>query len=130
MKPRTWLAAGLIAVAPIAWSQTRITFEDLYAYVVQVANVLIAEDAKIRALETQVAVLTSDMGIVVGAHDRLLRAVVIRVCDYNSKVAGWSGTLTGLEPIPLGSIECPPAGSKWYIPYYIGPGGPPIPPAE
>jgi hypothetical protein len=130
MKPRTWLAAGLIAVAPLAWSQTTITMQQLVAYVTQVANVLIAEDAKIKALETQVAVLTSDMGIVVGAHDRLLRAMVIQVCASNAHVDTWAATLVGLQKIPLGTIECPPAGAKWYIPYYIGPGGPPIPPAE
>ncbi|MCR4300775.1 MAG: hypothetical protein NUV51_04120, partial [Sulfuricaulis sp.] len=123
---KTLIVALLVLVAMPASAQRQInSWQELGGYVGEQTTKMNANTAEIAALKAKLAVLTSDMGIVVGAHDRLLRAVVIRVCDYNSKVAGWSGTLTGLEPIPLGDIECPPAAAKWYIPYYIGPGGPP-----
>lgn len=138
---RAILAAALIAFAPGAWAQA--TVAQLYQYAVQLGNLANAQHAKIEALEERLAaieavkpvekvpVLESDLGLVIQRYDMLLRAIVIQVCASNKAMAdnAWAAKLAGLEPIPLTGHTCPPLPARYYVPGYLSPSGPPIPPA-
>lgn len=94
------------------------------------AKVAALEAAKADA-EAKVTTLTSDMGLVIQRYDTLLRAIVINVCASNKAMAdnAWAAKLAGLQPIPLGDHACPPLPARYYVPGYLSPSGPPIPPA-
>ena len=100
---------------------------------------LAALEAKVAALEAartaaeaKAATLESDVGLIITRYDMLLRAIVIQVCASNKAMAdnAWAAKLAGLEPIPLTGHTCPPLPARYYVPGYLSPSGPPIPPAE
>lgn len=142
-------AAAILLVLASLPAGAQVTFErwqDMGQYVGrqteklnQHTDQLAAMQAKIAALEAskaesdaKVASLTSDLGLVIGRYDMLLRAIVIQVCASNKAMAdnAWAAKLAGLEPIPLTGHTCPPLPARYYVPGYLSPSGPPIPPAE
>lgn len=139
---RAIIAAALIAFAPGAWAQA--TVAQLYQYAAALGNLANIQNARINALEAKIAaletakvaekvpVLESDLGLVIQRYDMLLRAIVVQVCASNKAMAdnAWAAKLAGLEPIPLTGHTCPPLPARYYVPGYLSPSGPPIPPAE
>lgn len=137
------VAALMLLAAPIAGAQ-QATVQQLYQYAAALGNLANIQNARINALEAKVAaleaakvaekvpVLESDMGLVIQRYDMLLRAIVIQVCASNKAMAdnAWAAKLAGLEPIPLTGHTCPPLPARYYVPGYLSPNGPPIPPAE
>lgn len=95
---------------------------------------LAALEAKVAALEASKASVEKDLGLVIWRYDALLRAIVINVCASNKLMAdnAWAAKLAGLQPIPLPGHTCPTdaASARYYVPGYLSPSGPPIPPAE
>jgi len=95
---------------------------------------LAALEAKVAALEASKASVEKDLGLVIWRYDALLRAIVINVCASNKLMADneWAAKLAGLQPIPLPGHTCPTdaASARYYVPGYLSPSGPPIPPAE
>ncbi len=91
-----------------------------------------ALEAKVAALEASKTTVEKDLGLVIQRYDMLLRAIVIQVCASNKAMAdnAWAAKLAGLEPIPLAGHDCPPLPARYYVPGYLSPDGPPIPPAE
>jgi hypothetical protein len=94
-----------------------------------------AMQAKIVALEAEKAkidVLTSDMGLVIQRYDTLLRAIINNVCASNKLIVdnNWAATLIGLRPIGIAGHVCPGDAetARYYVPQYLSPNGPPIPP--
>lgn len=95
---------------------------------------LTALEARVAALEASKATIEKDLGLVIWRYDALLRAIVINVCASNKLMAEneWAAKLAGLQPIPLPGHTCPTdaASARYYVPGYLSPSGPPIPPAE
>lgn len=123
-------AAALALALVVTPASAQVTFskwQDMGAYVGQ-------QTEKLNQHTAQLATLTSDMGLVIQRYDMLLRAIVIHVCANNKVMMdnAWATSLIGLKPIPLPGHECPvdPATTKFYVPGYLSPNGPPIPPAE
>lgn len=89
---------------------------------------------RLTAAEAKATTLATDIGLVIGRYDTLLRAIVINVCTSNKVMADnqWAATLAGLKPIPLPGHTCPadPGNARYYVPSYLSPSGPPIPPAQ
>lgn len=136
---RTALAALLLAfVLPAGAQVTFSKWQDMGAYVGQQTTKLnthtdqiAALQAKITALETQAAKDKQDIQNLIASHNVNVQYFLVRACDYNARVAGWAGVLAGLQPIPLGSLQCPPDGTRYYIPYFHGgPSAVPVPPAQ
>ncbi len=137
------VAAVLLLAAPIAGAQ-QATVQQLYQYAAALGNLANIQNARINALEAKIAaletakvaekvpVLESDLGLVIQRYDMLLRAIVVQVCASNKAMAdnAWAAKLAGLEPIPLTGHTCPPLPARYYVPGYLSPSGPPIPPAE
>ena len=137
------VAALMLLAAPIAGAQ-QATVQQLYQYAAALGNLANTQNARINALEAKIAaletakvaekvpVLESDLGLVIQRYDMLLRAIVIQVCASNKAMAdnAWAAKLAGLEPIPLTGHTCPPLPARYYVPGYLSPSGPPIPPAE
>lgn len=142
---RALIAALMLLAAPFAGAQ-QATVQQLYQYAAALGNLANAQHAKIEALEAKVtaleaaktaaeakaATLESDVGLIITRYDMLLRAIVIQVCASNKAMAdnAWAAKLAGLEPIPLPGHTCPPLPARYYVPGYLSPSGPPIPPAE
>ena len=137
------LLLGLMATAAAEVTITR--WQDLQPYIAQLANKVNAQDAKIAALQTEVATLKTrltaaeaqvaksktDVGNLIVSHNVSVYYWLVQACAYNAKVNGWKGILTGLEPQPLGGLACPPAGSRFYTPYFHPDvSAVPIPPAQ
>jgi hypothetical protein len=139
MKILTALILAAALAAPAGAQTTFNRWQDMGQYVGQQTVKLNENTAKVAALEsenaalkTKVDTLTSDMGLVINRYDMLLRAIVIHVCATNKLMAdnAWAAKLTGMTPIPLPGHECPedPLTAKYYVPIYLSPIGPPIPP--
>lgn len=77
--------------------------------------------------EAKGATNRSDIVNLITSHNVNVQYFLIRACDYNRRVEGWRGVLTGLEPIPLTGLDCPPEGTRFYVPYFHG--AAPVPPA-
>ena len=90
--------------------------------------------AQVTALRAEIDVLTRDMGLVIQRYDMLLRAIVNNVCASNKLIVenNWAATLIGLKPIQITGHVCPGDAetARYYVPQYLSPNGPPIPPAE
>lgn len=135
---RGFVLGVLVALAGTAAAQVTISrWQDLQPYIAAQTDKLNAHTSQIAALEARIAdleaknaVLTSDVGLIIGRYDMLLRYLIIQACYANSKLDTWGAALAGLQPFPLGTHECPPAGSRFYIPGYLSPSGPAIPPAN
>jgi hypothetical protein len=88
--------------------------------------------AQVAALQAEVEVLTSDMGLVIQRYDTLLRAIINNVCASNKLIVdnNWAATLIGLKPIGIAGHVCPGDAetARYYVPQYLSPNGPPIPP--
>lgn len=137
------VAALMLLAAPFAGAQ-QATVQQLYQYAAALGNLANIQNARINALEAKIAaletakvaekvpVLESDLGLVIQRYDMLLRAIVVQVCASNKAMAdnAWAAKLAGLEPIPLTGHTCPPLPARYYVPGYLSPSGPPIPPAE
>ncbi len=91
-----------------------------------------AMQAALDAQKAEVAVLTSDMGLVIQRYDTLLRAIINNVCASNKLIVdnNWAATLIGLKPIGIAGHVCPGDAetARYYVPQYLSPNGPPIPP--
>lgn len=136
------VAALMLLAAPFAGAQ-QATVQQLYQYAAALGNLANIQNARINALEAKIAaletakvaekvpVLESDLGLVIQRYDMLLRAIVVQVCASNKAMAdnAWAAKLAGLEPIPLTGHTCPPLPARYYVPGYLSPSGPPIPPA-
>ena len=83
----------------------------------------------INKLRAENETLKSDLSLVIGRYDMLLRYLVVQACASNAKIASINVVLPWVKPFPLGSHECPPEGTRYYIPSYLSAAGPPIPPA-
>jgi len=83
----------------------------------------------INKLRAENETLKSDLSLVVQRYDMLLRYLVVQACASNAKIASINVVLPWVKPFPLGSHECPPEGTRYYIPSYLSAAGPPIPPA-
>lgn len=81
----------------------------------------------INKLRAENETLRSDLGIMVWKHDVLLRYLVIQACASNEKITQINSVFSWVKPFPLGSLECPPTGSRFYLPSYAS-GVPPVPP--
>ena len=134
------LAFALALVSlPVAAQVTVGRWQDLQPYIAAQTTKLNTHTDEIAALQAQVADLTTrlakaetNIANAVAAHDAAVRYALIAMCYTNSQIAsaGWAATLIGMKPFPLGDLECPPAGSRYYTLYYLNPNGPPIPPAQ
>jgi len=137
------VAALMLLAAPFAGAQ-QATVQQLYQYAAALGNLANIQNARINALEAKIAaletakvaekvpVLESDLGLVIQRYDMLLRAIIVQVCASNKAMAdnAWAVKLAGLEPITLPGHTCPPLPARYYVPGYLSPSGPPIPPAE
>ena len=128
---RAALALLLVAM-PVGAQVTFSKWQDMGQYVGKQTEKLNTHTDQIAAMRAEVDVLKSDMGLAIGRYDALLRAIVINVCASNKLITdnGWATTLIGLTPIELPGHTCPadPATTKYYVPSYLSPSGPPIPP--
>jgi len=134
------LAFALALVSlPVAAQVTVGRWQDLQPYIAAQTTKLNTHTDEIAALQAQVADLTTrlakaetNIANAVAAHDAAVRYALIAMCYTNSQIAsaGWAATLIGMKPFPLGDLECPPAGTRFYTLYYLNPAGPPIPPAQ
>jgi len=82
----------------------------------------------INKLRAENETLKSDRDVLVWKYDILLRYLVIHACANNGKLASINAVFSWVKPFPLGNHECPPEGTRFYIPTYASPTGPPIPP--
>lgn len=115
------LALALVAVAASAQTITLRKWQDMGALVDR-------QSQAINAIKTEVATLKSDTGLLIQRYDLTLRMLVIHACAHNEKVAAINLVFNWVQPIPLGNHVCPPPGSRYYIPSYLSPTGPQIPP--
>lgn len=137
-------AAAILLMLASLPAGAQVTFErwqDMGQYVGRQTEKLNQHTDQIAALEAKVATLEAakasvekDLGLVIWRYDALLRAIVINVCASNKLMAdnAWATALAGLKPIPLPGHTCPTdaASARYYVPGYLSPNGPPIPPAE
>lgn len=105
-------------------------WQDFAPYIAQQTEKLNAHTDEIDALKAENETLRSDLGLVVGRYDMLLRYLIIHACLTNEKIATINSVFNWVQPFPLGNHECPPPGSRFYIPSYLSPTGPLIPPAQ
>lgn len=83
------------------------------------------------AAEAQIEKDKQNVQNLIVSHNVNVYYWLVQACAYNAKVDGWKGTLTGLQPMPLGGMACPPAGSRFYVPYFHPDiSAVPIPPAQ
>lgn len=129
------LALALLAVpavaqnagAPTVVGEIRALRQQVSALQGQVADLT----TRLAASETQVAKNKQDTQNLIVSHNVNVYYWLIQACAYNAKVDGWKGILTGLAPLPLGGMACPPAGSRFYVPYFHPDiSAVPIPPAQ
>lgn len=125
-------ALSLLAfVASAAVAQVQVNrWQDLAPYVAQQTEKLNAHTDELAELRAENATLKSDLGLVIGRYDTLLRYLIIHACLTNEKIATINSVFNWVQPFPLGNHECPPAGSRFYIPSFLSPDGPLIPPAS
>lgn len=81
----------------------------------------------INKLRAENDALRADLGIMVWKHDVLLRYLLVHACATNKQIATINTVLPWVKPFPLGSMECPPEGSRFYLPSYAS-ANPPVPP--
>lgn len=103
-------------------------WQDLQPYIAAQTGKLNTHTDEIAALQAENARLTSDLGLVIQRYDMLLRYLIIQACASNAKIESINSVFNWVQPFPLGSHECPPAGSRFYIPGFLSAGGPPVPP--
>jgi hypothetical protein len=107
-------------------------WQDVGVYAGQQTVKLNTHTDQIAALRTEIDVLTSDMGLVIQRYDTLLRAIINNVCASNKLIVdnNWAATLIGLRPIGIAGHVCPGDAetARYYVPQYLSPNGPPIPP--
>lgn len=86
---------------------------------------------RLAAAEAQVTKAKADVQNLIVSHNVNVYYWLVQACAYNAKVDGWKGILTGLAPLPLGGMACPPAGSRFYVPFFHPDvSAVPIPPAQ
>lgn len=86
---------------------------------------------RLAASEAKVAKLRQDVDNLIVSHNVDVFYFLVRACDFNRRVAGWAGVLTGLQPIPLGGLTCPAENTRYYTPYFHpDQSAVPIPPAN
>ncbi len=115
------LLLGLMATAAAEVTITR--WQDLQPYIAQLANKVNAQDAKIAALQTEVATLKTRVNVAENSYNILVYYLLAQACYANSMQPTWLTSLTGLKPFPLATHTCPPAGEQIYVPDFIGGAG-------
>lgn len=73
---------------------------------------------RLAAAETQVTKSKQDVQNLITSHNVNVYYFLVRACDFNRRVSGWAGVLTGLQPVPLGGMTCPPENTRFYVPYF------------
>ncbi|OJX04583.1 MAG: hypothetical protein BGO72_21460 [Burkholderiales bacterium 70-64] len=129
------LGALLAAVALAV--QAQVTPAQLTAYVTQLGNLAIAQDAQIRALQARVAELETreaknreNISHIIAHADVMVRYAVGLECWFNKNVPSILTAFSWVKPFELGAIACPPEDQRYYLPYYLSPDGPVLPPAQ
>jgi len=122
------LLLGLMAAAAAEVTITR--WQDLQPYIAQLANKVNAQDAKIAALQTEVATLKTRVNVAENSYNILVYYLLAQACYANSMQPTWLTSLTGLKPFPLATHTCPPAGEQIYVPDFIGGAGAVLKPAQ
>jgi hypothetical protein len=142
-----WLVAVSLSILIVifaasvvmAQSVTITKWQDLQPYIAAQTNKLNAHTDEIAALRAEldaekakVAVLTEDIGKIITRFDISLRMYVILACNTNRQIeaAGWGAVLVGIRPLPVTGLECPPLDANFYVPAYLSPSGPPVPPVN
>lgn len=122
------LLLGLMATAAAEVTISR--WQDLQPYIAQLANKVNAQDAKIAALQTEVATLKTRVNVAENSYNILVYYLLAQACYANSMQPTWLTSLTGLKPFPLATHTCPPAGEQIYVPDFIGGAGAVLKPAQ
>lgn len=122
------LLLGLMATAAAEVTITR--WQDLQPYIAQLANKVNAQDAKIAALQTEVATLKTRVNVAENSYNILVYYLLAQACYANSMQPTWLTSLTGLKPFPIGTHTCPPVGEQIYVPDFIGGAGAVLKPAQ
>lgn len=128
MKKLLTIIALLATAAPAFAQVTFGKWQDMGAYIGRQTEKLNTHTDEIAALKAENATLKSDLSLVIGRYDTLLRYLVIQACLNNEKIAVINTVFDWVKPFPLGNHECPPPGTRFYIPGYLSPTGPMIPP--
>ena len=123
------LAVMLTAFAAQAQTITLKKWQDMGALVDRQSQAINTLKAEVATLKTETATLKSDVSLIIGRYDMLLRYLVVQACGTNAKVTQINAVFNWVQPLPLGNHECPPEGTRYYIPGYLSASGPPIPPA-
>lgn len=123
------LTAVALSTALPAAGQVKVQrWQDLQPYIAQQTTKLNTHTDEIAALKAENATLKSDMGLVIGRYDMLLRYLVIQACATNAKIDTINSVFNWVQPFALGTNECPPADTRYYVPTYLSASGPLIPP--
>ena len=118
---KRFIAGFLTALCATAAAEVTITkWQDLQPYIAQLANKVNAQDAKIAALQGEVAALKTRLNVVENSYNILVYYGLAQLCYANSMQPTWLTSLTGLKPFPLATHTCPPAGEQIYVPDFIG----------
>ena len=112
------LLLGLMATAAAEVTITR--WQDLQPYIAQLANKVNAQDAKIAALQAELAALKTRVNVVENSYNIALYYALGHLCYTNTMLSSWSASLVGMKPFPLNGLTCPPEGERIYIPAFIG----------
>lgn len=128
------LALALLAVPAVAQNAQPTVVGEIKALRQQVSALQgqVADlTTRLAASETQIEKDKQNVQNLIVSHNVNVYYWLIQACAYNARVDGWKGILTGLEPLPLGGLACPPAGSRFYVPYFHPDvSAVPIPPAQ
>lgn len=132
------IAALLLAVCLPAGAQ--VTFQrwqDMGAYVGkqteklnQHTDEIAALKARIAALEAQDAKNRENISHIIAHSDVMVRYAVELECNFNKNITGVVAMFSWVKPFELGDIPCPQPGDRYYLPYYLSPSGPVLPPAQ
>lgn len=87
-------------------------------------------EAKVATLEEKQVKDRDNIQALIAHADILVRYAVELECNANKNMASVLGVFSWFKPFELGAIECPPAGQRYYLPYYLSPNGPILPPAQ
>ena len=128
------LALALLAVPAVAQNAQPTVVGEIKALRQQVSALQgqVADlTTRLAASETQIEKDKQNVQNLIVSHNVNVYYWLIQACAYNARVDGWKGILTGLAPLPLGGMACPPAGSRFYVPYFHPDiSAVPIPPAQ
>ena len=128
------LAAALVALPAAAQNAQPTVVGEIRALRASVSELRgqVADlTTRLGAAEAQVTKNAQDVQNLIVSHNVNVYYFLVRACDFNRRVSGWAGVLTGLQPIPLNGLTCPPENTRFYVPYFHPDiSAVPIPPAQ